>query len=179
MLVEAAIGRWDRKFKRPIARDNKVVNPSTGLYEEAGQEGTYFGPPCIDFYVHNLQREPMMDQFQELRSSLFATVDEVIAEIGEHVKNAEYKIHSLTVSTYSVTLVLMSARTVHDFGAVFSRTQSKLNMRMLEKIRLSMQADCSVSFFEVRDLELYMIVDNIQRVSLKKSLTGELQGWET
>jgi hypothetical protein len=55
--VEAAIGRWDRKFKRPIAQNNQVVNPSTGLYEEAVQEGTYSRPPCINFYVHNLQPE--------------------------------------------------------------------------------------------------------------------------
>jgi hypothetical protein len=147
--VEAAIGRWDRKFKRPIMQNNQVVNPSTGLYEEAGQEGTYFGPPCIDLYVHNLQREPSMNQFQSLQSTIFATLDEVLAEIGEHVRNAEYKIYSIAATTYSVTLVLLSARTVHDLGAVFSNTQSKLNSSMLERIRLSIQEEESVGFFLV------------------------------
>jgi hypothetical protein len=53
----------------------------------------------------------------------------------------------------------MSGRTVHDLGAVFSNTQTKLNRRMLERIRLSMQADDSVGSFE-RLIVYCMIIDN-------------------
>lgn len=88
-----------------------------------------------------------MNQFQTLQSTIFATLDEVLAEIGEHVRNSEYRIYSIAATTYSVTLVLLSARTVHDLGAVFSNTQAKLNSGMLERIRLSMEAEESVSVF--------------------------------
>ena len=89
----------------------------------------------------------MTNQFQSLQSTIFGTLDEVLAEIGEHVRNAEYRIYSIAATTYSVTLVLLSARTVHDLGAVFSNTQAKLNSSMLERIRLSMQAEESVNVF--------------------------------
>jgi len=108
--------RWDRKYNRPIREGNKVVNPFTRLLEVVSEEETYYGPPHIDFFVHNIWLSPMKNRFMGLRAALFATVDDVIAEIGAQVGKGEYEIMSINASRYSVFLLIKSDRTNKDLA---------------------------------------------------------------
>ena len=118
---------WDVRHNRPLTAGNQVLNPNTGILEAVGPEGYTPGPPAIDFFVHNIRLPPVENCFRGSRSMLISTLNEVMAEIGLHLKDEEYSMMSINASQYSVVLLLMSERTEEDLGGLFRTMKTKLH----------------------------------------------------
>lgn len=130
---------WDLKYNRPI-HDSGVTNPHTGLIEEASQNNLTLCPPCIDFFVYNARLSPVENRFTGMSTSLVGTMEEAIAEIGEHARKELYRIMSLNASKYSVVLVLYTDGTHHDVGRAFTEIKQKMMISTFEKSRAALAA---------------------------------------
>lgn len=132
---------WDVRYNRPVTAGNQVINPNTGALDDIGREGCSPGPPSIDFFVHNITLPAAQNCFRGLRASLISTLDEVVAEIGLHVKDGEYRIMSINASRYSVILVHMSERMEEDLWELFREMKKKLLQATFERSQAASAAD--------------------------------------
>jgi hypothetical protein len=113
----------------------KVLNPYIGAIENAGQESCTVCPPAIDFYIHNIKSGPGRDIFRASRSSLLGTLDEAVAEVGEHVKRGVYSIRSMNASRFSVIVICKTDGSAAEVQRELFTMQEKLVKLQLEKIR--------------------------------------------
>jgi hypothetical protein len=74
--------------------------------------------------VHNIGLGPGF--FRGFRASYQGTLEEVLAGIGEHIKNGEYEVMSVSASRYSVVLILRSKSEAEVLNALFFKLQSAL-----------------------------------------------------
>jgi hypothetical protein len=80
--------------------------------------------PAIDVFVHNIGLGPGF--FRGFRASYQGILEEVLTGIGEHIKNGEYEVMSLSASRYSVVLILRSKSEAEVLNALFFKLQSAL-----------------------------------------------------
>jgi hypothetical protein len=113
---------WDSKYKGPVV-DGKVVNPETGLVEEAGSEGSWLGPPAVDVIWHNLHG---LSNFKTVRAPFAVTVDEIFLEIANHIRDGVYSIVSISASAYSFTIICMTEKTQAEFNEALSQMRGNL-----------------------------------------------------
>ncbi|WYZ37201.1 hypothetical protein EsH8_II_000707 [Colletotrichum jinshuiense] len=100
----------DERRLVPIV-DGKYHDPDTSeVIIVADRQSTTTGPPVIDQYWHNLRAGPP-GQFRGMRGAFFKDITEYIIRLGEFLKKEHYKIHSLTATEFSVTVVIETMRT--------------------------------------------------------------------
>jgi hypothetical protein len=113
---------WDFKYKRPVV-DGKVVNPETGLVEEAGSERRWLGPPAVDVIWHNLNA---LSDFRTTRAPFVTTVDKVFVEIANHIRDGVYSIVSVSASAYSFTIICDTKKTSAEFREALKQMREHL-----------------------------------------------------
>ncbi len=138
IVIDRHILFWDIKHNLPVQPGNLVLNPNTCALEAIGPEGCTIGPPAVDFYVHNIKLPlgpPVFRPFLSLRTPLVSKLEDILGEIGQHVREGKYEVTSLSASKYSVVLVLASSREDEDLGALFREMQSSLVQMTIQKSR--------------------------------------------
>ena len=128
---------WHFKYMRPVV-DGKVVNPETGLVEEAGSEGSWPGPPAVDVIWYNLHG---LSNFKTVRAPFAVTVDEIFLEIANHIRDGVYSIVSVSASAYSFTIICMTEKTQAEFNKALSQMRGNLYGHSVPPVSVKTQND--------------------------------------
>ena len=88
--------------------DGKYFDTQTGMIVTIppGDKSRMGGPPTLDVYWHNLGGYGNPDEFLGMRSSSVLGIEEYVACLGGFFKSGACKLHSLTVTTYSVNVLI-------------------------------------------------------------------------
>jgi hypothetical protein len=113
---------WDGKYNRPIV-DGKVVNPETGLVEEAGSGRRWQGPPSVNIIWHNMNA---CSDFKTTRAAFATTVDKVFLEVANHIRDGVYSIINVSASAYSFAIICQSEKTREEFDEAVDRMHEQL-----------------------------------------------------
>ncbi|KAI0134351.1 hypothetical protein BJ170DRAFT_609494 [Xylariales sp. AK1849] len=99
---------------QPIV-DRKYLDLTTGEIKELAQgEQVTYGPPAVDIYVHNQLAYPDPTIFRSTRYALMSGVTEYMSRLGDFMKKGLCEIHSVNVTKYSVTLVILIDKKYQD-----------------------------------------------------------------
>ncbi|KAH6667551.1 hypothetical protein B0J14DRAFT_676660 [Halenospora varia] len=125
---------WDTEYNHPIHQNNRVLNPHTGIGEDAQGRDRAPGPPAVDFFVHNIRLDPrILSPFRGFRAVYPGIVDDVVAGIGKHLADGEYELMSINTTRYSVVLILMSRREAEDLQLLFRALKDSIARRTIER----------------------------------------------
>ncbi|KAH6690213.1 hypothetical protein BKA61DRAFT_585059 [Leptodontidium sp. MPI-SDFR-AT-0119] len=129
LVVERQIKPWDIKNNRPI-QNGQVQNLHTGLLEALSYDiGTFTGPPCVELIVTNINVSPALDGTDRIifsRGAHIASMGEIVAEIGSHVREDLYEIVSLNATKFAVVLVVNTRKSRDEVAATLGEMRRKL-----------------------------------------------------
>jgi hypothetical protein len=115
--------------------NDQIVNPDTSVVEKAGSEGIKYEPPAVDVFIQNMMATDVNNPFEAWRCTVFAKVDNVVVEIGQHLKDELYELLSLNATQYSVVTVVMTEADKVDVVQRMLEMQVKLADAHFEKHR--------------------------------------------
>ncbi|PVH89454.1 hypothetical protein DL98DRAFT_647958 [Cadophora sp. DSE1049] len=109
------------------------MHPHTGILEAPSYDiGTFTGPPCVDLIVTNISVGPALDgtdRFIYSRGARIASMEETIAEIGNHVREELCEIVSLNATKFAVVMVVNTRRSRNEMaGKLF-----EMRRRLIER----------------------------------------------
>jgi hypothetical protein len=77
----------------------------------------------VDCIWHNM----MSSDFRGCRSSLAASVDDIVVEIAKHVRDGVYSIVSISASAYSFAVICTTEKTQVEFHEALTQMCNNLN----------------------------------------------------